>query len=74
MTKTTEVDEMMVTGLEIILHELRTEMDDITFQKNNLRDREQSLSEQIEATKTRIAYILTKARVEYLHNIQENSK
>lgn len=58
MTKTTEVNEMMVTGLEIILHQLRTEMDEITFRKNNLRDREQSLSEQIEATKARIASLL----------------
>lgn len=60
MTKTNEVNEMMVTGLEIILHQLRTEMDDITFQKNNLRDREQSLSEQIESTKARIASLLSK--------------
>lgn len=58
MTKTTEVNEMMVTGLEIILHQLRTEMDEITFRKNNLRDREQSLSEQIESTKARIASLM----------------
>lgn len=57
MTKTNEVNEMMVTGLEIILHQLRTEMDDITFRRNNLLDRERSLSEQIEATKARIAAI-----------------
>jgi len=58
MTKTNEVNEMLVTGLEIILHNLRTEMDDITFRKNNLRDRERSLSEQIEATKARIASLM----------------
>jgi chaperonin cofactor prefoldin len=65
MTKTAEVNEMMVTGLEIILHNLRTEMDEITFRKNNLRDREQSLSEEIESTKARIAALI---------NAQENSK
>lgn len=58
MTKTNEVNEMMVTGLEIILHNLRTEMDDITFRRNNLLDRERSLSEQIEATKARIASLM----------------
>jgi hypothetical protein len=61
MTKTNEVNEMMVTGLEIILHQLRTEMDDITFRRNNLLDRERSLSEQIEATKARIASLLNES-------------
>ena len=55
MTKTTEVNEMQVAGLEIILQQLRTEMDNLTFLKNNIFDRERELSEQIEATKARIA-------------------
>jgi predicted transcriptional regulator YheO len=60
MTKTTEVNEMLVTGLEIVLHHLRTEMDEITFRKNNLFERERELSAQIETTKARIASLLSK--------------
>ena len=55
MTKTNEVNEMLVTGLEIALQSLRKEMDDLTFRSNALAERQRSVSEQIEATKARIA-------------------
>lgn len=58
MTKTAEVNEMLVTGLEIQLQHFRQEMDDLMFRRNNLLDRERDLSLQIEATKARIASLM----------------
>lgn len=54
MTKTNELNEMMVVGLEISLQQYRIEMDDITFRKNNLRDREETVKREIEILKERI--------------------
>lgn len=58
MTKTNEVNEMLVTGLEIVLQSLREEMDDLTFRSNALAERQRSVSEHIEATKARIASLM----------------
>ena len=54
MTKTNEVNEMMIVGLEISLQQYRIEMDDITFRRNNLRDREETVKREIEILKDRI--------------------
>jgi hypothetical protein len=48
----------MITPLQAAekkLHELRVEMDELTFKRNHLRDREIDLSEQIEAAKLAVA-------------------